>query len=159
MVNLKLALGSLFLIILFAYIITLESTVLSDEGTISMTGFMVNRRITRYPVYAEITEPDNTTLGIVAEGHLNFGRVPVGVNVRKTIKLNNDELLPIKIKITREGDISPYLTISQEKFMLESYVEIEIGIVPEKAGNYSGAVIIEAIKPNNWLSGWFIQWA
>lgn len=158
MASLKLFGGFLIIIILLVFALSYQKPLSTEDGTVKMTGLFVNKIITRYPVFVEVVEMDNETIGIVAEGYLNFGRVPSGINVRKNIKLSNDDQTPMKIHITKEGDVAPYIGISKDNFILVDEEEIEIMIETSDIGNFSGAISIEVIKPNNWLSGWLIQW-
>jgi hypothetical protein len=127
-------------------------------NTVEYAGLFVSERVTGYDMKAEVTSPDNSTLGMAAEEHLNFGRIPSGSKVRKTIFLVNDEQTLVKIRIMSEGDISPHISVSKNNFLLSNTSEITVTFDSENTGNFTGTLNVLAIKPKNWLAGWFLQW-
>ena len=158
MVSIKIIAGTIFILALLIFAFTYKSPVSLSDGTIEYSGLLFSERVTRYPMIAEVTEAENRTLGIAVEEFLNFGRVPSGSEVKKTINMYNDESDGVKIKISSEGDISPHVTFSKNNFILRDESGVEIKFYSKETGNYSGILSVSAVKPRNWLSGWFLQW-
>ena len=158
MVSIKTAIGILVIFVLLIFAFTYKNPVSSSEGTVEYTGLFFSERVTRYPMVAEVTDSENNTLGIAVEEHLNFGRIPSGSDVRKTLLLNNDDPNDVKIRMTSEGDISPYVFFNNNNFIFSESEEIEITFKSDDGGNFTGILSVAAIKPRNWLAGWFLQW-
>ena len=82
---------------------------------------------------------------------LTFGKIPLGSTSKRSFTVNNDLEFPVKIRIEKEGDISPYILISDASFNLDITEEIEIivlatpirGIEEKK---YEGTLRIITIK-------------
>jgi hypothetical protein len=152
----KVLAGLLLIAVLFVAALTYRSSSDVPNGE-AFTGLFVSETTVWYPMSAEVMESDNMTLGIVAEGQLAFGRIPAGSDVKKSIMLNNDVEGPIKIRITSDGNISPYITVSNNNFVLEGNREIEVTFKPAVEGSFSGMLKVTAIKPK-WIAGWLLQW-
>ncbi len=79
----------------------------------------------RFPLSAQTYNPDNNTmnysLGIDAsQDRLNFGIIPIGAPSSKQLKLANDRADRIKIKSDIYGNISKYITLEDNNFILDS---------------------------------------
>ena len=158
MAKVKIIGGTLVILALLAFAVTYQKPVSSSDGTVEMTGLFIGQRVTRYPMMAEAIEPDNTSLGMAAEEKFNFGRSPVGSIVRKTLVISNDEPGPVKVKIIPEGSIAPFIELSRNNFLLEGSADVEVSFHASETGSFYGTLNVEIVKPNNWLSGWLLEW-
>ncbi len=150
--------GTLLIVGLLVFAVTYQRPVSSSDGTVEMTGLFIGQRVTRYPMMAEVIEYDNTSLGMAIDEKFNFGRSPTGSTVRKILVLNNEEPAPVKVKITSEGNISPFIEVSRNDFLLDGSAEIEVAFHASDVGSFDGTLNVEIVKPNNWLSGWLLKW-
>jgi len=155
--SIKIITGVLIIIAIFYLAFFYSSSEQISENTMEYTGLFIGRRLTQYPMIAEVTEPGGNVYGIAAEEKLNFGRIPAGNDIRKMLNLNNDDD-PVKIRVFAEGDIAPFILVSNNNFILEGEQEIEITFKSADTGNFSGILNVEATTPMNWLGGWFLQW-
>jgi hypothetical protein len=127
-----------------------------SENTIEFTGLLVSEISAKYPMYGQVIEPDNRSLGIATEERLNFGRVPAGSTVKKTIVLNNYDT-PVKVRISSEGNITPYVSVDKNDFVLSGSEEIIVSFKPVEAGSFGGDLNVAIVKPNP-MVGWLIGW-
>lgn len=148
---------SFLIIILVVFAFTYRNQEITGNSIV-YSGLLTSEKITRYNMNAEVMNADNTSIGIVVEDRLDFGRMPAGSDVRKTLTLNNDESWPVKITITPTGNISRYVSVSRNDFMLDGAENIEVVFRSADTGNFTGTLDVTAIKPRNWLAGWFLQW-
>ena len=64
---------------------------------------------------------------------LTFGKIPLGSTSKRSFTVYNDLEFPIRIKIEKEGDISPYILISDASFNLDIAEEREIIVLATPA--------------------------
>ena len=103
---------------------------------------------------------NGTKIGFAVEEGLNFGILPLGTRGRKIITLKNKEDRRVKAHLWTEGDITPFVEISESTVLLEPQMnkDIEIAVHAKKVGNYTGVLKIKLIKPKQKLFEALLQW-
>lgn len=75
---------------------------------------------------------------------LSFGQVPQGGMGRRYVDLANLRNMPVRVKATAQGNISPYLYINQSSFTLQAYETSNYSITFEPTaaeyGYYEGTI-------------------
>lgn len=158
MVRVKIVGGVLVILALLVFAVTYQKPLSSENGSVELTGLMVAQKVTRYPMMAEVIEPDNTSLGLAAEEKFNFGRSPQGSTVKKVFVINSGEEGPVKVRMRPEGDIAPFISFSRNNFLLEGSGDVEVAFHAEETGSFDGTLEVAVVKPNNWLSRWLLEW-
>ncbi len=83
---------------------------------------------------------------------LNFGRVPLGGYVTKSVSIDNRGSLPSKISIEITGSISSFISLEKNNFFLDKSSELKIYANATEYGNFTGKMSIKIIKPKNFLA-------
>ncbi len=80
---------------------------------------------------------------------LNFGAIPVNVSPQKFLDLKNNEPTQVLIEIHIDGNISEYIGLTDENFILDSGDAKQVGLTfyATKKGIYKGKIYVDAIIP------------
>jgi hypothetical protein len=88
--------------------------------------------------------------------NLNYGILPLGSNNTKMLVINNYEKGPVKVSLYVSGNISPFITFSENNFILDkTSKEVWIKMAGASEGNFTGTLYASIKKP---LAGWLISW-
>jgi hypothetical protein len=108
--------------------------------------------VTRFPMMVSIG--NKTKIGLSTDvGILNFGFLPTGSSERKVISLENEINRTAIVKITTRGNISEFVNIETERFILKpnERTEVMITLNATKEGNFTGFLIIHTRR---WKYTW-----
>jgi len=113
-----------------------------------------NLNIIKYKLKANVTElrinNSKLLLGISNDPtEFNFGVVPENVTVRKILNLKNNENFDSVIKISISGNISKYIKLENNDFILKSKENKQLMVTFNAAriGYYTGEMEIYLITP------------
>ena len=121
---------------------------------IIVLAMQTNTNIVKYKLKANVTElrvnDSKLLLGISNDQtEFNFGVVPENITVKKILNLKNNENFDSLIKIYINGDISDYIYVGEENFVLKSKEgkQIEIIFNATKIGYYTGEIEVYITTP------------
>ena len=126
-----------------------------EDGSVTVSGFLVVEKIKEYPLRAMVTEPDRK-IGIALEEYkLDYGYVPMYSNVTKYINVWNQGS-PSKIHLEVIGNISEFIEFSDNDFVLKDGKEVSVLLYAVKTGNFSGILRVSAKKPRSRWLDWIL---
>lgn len=113
--------------------------------------------LNRIPLSAQAYDPANNelnyTLGIDAsQDRLNFGVIPINAPAKKALKLSNTRNGPVKVRANIYGNISKYISLEDNNFILESTEKKDIMVHftgAESQGTYKGELDVMIIIPTS----------
>ena len=113
-----------------------------------------NLNIVKYKLKANVTElrinNSKLLLGISNDPtEFNFGIVPENITVKKILNLKNNENFDSLIEIHIDGNISDYIKVEEENFLLKGKEnkQIDITFNATKIGYYTGEVEVYITTP------------
>ncbi|MBI4895558.1 MAG: hypothetical protein HY831_03630 [Candidatus Aenigmarchaeota archaeon] len=96
---------------------------------------------------------ENVTLGISNDNfELNFGRIPLNGKSTKFVSISYNSTTPSKIHLETTGNISKFIILEKNDFIIEKSDKFGIIANGTEYGNYTGTLIINIKKPRNQLS-------
>ena len=121
-------------------------------------GYFFGTMTVKYPIFGEVVIPENDSdipLGVAVQTYeLNFGRAPKEMNVSKMLNLSNSRFTPVKFLVESYGNISKFLYIPKEKFIIPSNMDEKLTITfdTRQPGNFTGELIVRVVYPKyEWL--------
>jgi len=113
-----------------------------------------NTNLVKYKLKANVTElrinNSKLLLGISNDPtEFNFGIVPENITVKKILNLKNNENFDSLIEIHIDGNISDYIKVEEENFLLKGKEnkQIDITFNATKIGYYTGEVEVYITTP------------
>lgn len=112
--------------------------------------------LNRIPISAMTYDPENNdmnySLGFdVSSERLNYGIMPINSPSAKTVKMANDYGAPAKVKARSHGNISNYISLGENNFILNANQKKEIYVRfdgAESNGTYDGELEVRIIIPH-----------
>lgn len=157
----------LLITVIFFYIAKTETALNAPEIFVqNQTSKIIEKKhfnivLSRIPLNAEVYNPDDPdmdyTLGVDAsQDKLNFGIIPINAPSTKSLKLSNDRDGDIKIKIITYGNISQYIALEKNNFILKPNKEKDLKVYFKGAGStgtLKGELDVMIIIPKSPFSG------
>jgi len=111
--------------------------------------------VIRFPTFVDIIDftDDDLTIGISNDPYnLGFGIIPVGSMGKRVIRVDNNETIPSKVKIMKNGNISSFLEIGEDVFVLgmneTKSVDVQLKTGEDtEIGTYTGVIDLIIVKP------------
>jgi len=161
----------LLLTMVFVYIAKTDTALDAPEIFVqNQTSKVIDKKyfnivLSRIPLNSEVYDPSdldmNYTLGAdISQDKLNFGIIPINAPATKSLKLSNNRDGDIKIKIITYGNISQYIALEKNNFILKPNKEEDLNVYfkgAESAGILKGELDVMIIIPNSPLSG-ILMW-
>ncbi len=151
-------LGIVVVVMYVAFFYTYSSEV--SGNMISSSSLLLTERKASYPMECEVVgfNQSDISLGVAVDtDKLDFGMlIAGGSGSTRTINIGNNEPVPVKVTLSVEGNISPYVNFGGDGFILDKGETrtIVIRMSSDKPGNYTGTFYISARKVNyKWLEG------
>ncbi len=162
-----LTIAVLLITVIFFYIAKTETALNAPEIFVqNQTSKIIEKKhfnivLSRIPLNAEVYNPDDPdmdyTLGVDAsQDKLNFGSIPINAPSTKSLKLSNDRDGDIKIKIITHGNISQYIALEKNNFILKPNKEKDLKVYfkgAESTGTLKGELDVMIIIPKSPFSG------
>ena len=122
------------------------------------SGFLTSQKTVEYTAILSVTPPSQGRIGVsIDQTDLNFGIVSAGNNVIKTLKLSNPDLMPAKVTLSAEGNISSFLQFENYHYLKERESrEVNIKAQTNQTGNYSGRLTVIIKKPRFQFISWLL---
>ena len=154
-------LGVLGIIIVIGYLGVFHTYDFDVSGNMaSRTSFFLTELTTTYPMECDAVELNQSDIAIgvaVDTDKLDFGMlIAGGSGSTRTVNIGNNEPVPVKIRLSAEGNIAPYVDFDQNNFVLDvgEGRTVNLRMSSDEPGNYTGTLYISAKKVNyGWLEG------
>lgn len=115
--------------------------------------WIFSEEITRYPSKIEVLE-NLTKIGVSTDiDKIDFGRIAMGMKVRKVINVYNKNPFKVKVHIKPYGNISHVINTTNS-FILNSFEgkNVSIEATGKEVGSFSGEISVIVRKPKfDWL--------
>lgn len=136
--TIRILISILLIAIIIASYLSSQSSFREEKTQFNMSAQVIN-----------VTGP-NTKIGFATQTYeMNFGRIPIGGKSTKFIDVSNPTNKDAKIKISFDGNITPYIHYSHEELMIDpkDSMQIKITFIAEEMGNYTGQANIITYTP------------
>lgn len=134
-------------------------------GIIISLSMQNNIKTVTYNLKANVTELriNNSKMLIGVSNNpdeLNFGVLPVNLSIIKLLYLKNNEETKAVVKLAINGNISGFVEVTEECFILESKENKQVKLLfnGAKKGNYIGKINIDIITPKYAILELFSLW-
>ena len=90
-------------------------------NSVSSSGFFASESVVSYRMNCSVveTESEEMQIGIAVQTYeMDFGVLPVGTGATKYINLTNNEPMPVKISLSVDGSIEPFVEINENNYIL-----------------------------------------
>lgn len=129
-------------------------------GMTSRTSLFLTELTTTYPMKCDVVELNRSDVAIgvaVDTDRLDFGMLIAGSSgSTRTVNIGNNEDVPVKIRLSADGSIAPYVDFGENNFVLDvgEGRTVNIRMSSDEPGNYTGTLFISAKKVNyGWMEG------
>lgn len=121
------------LVAIFAYVMVMNEVAIQDEEFTFQSQALVDAE-------------NDSTLGVTTDPNLDFGQVPAGASVRKSMDIDTSQLT--FVKINSRGNISNNIQYPST-LLLEEGSDIELEFNSSEPGYYEGELNVKAYVSNN----------
>lgn len=133
------------------YLIIIGLVIIVAAGSVIAFSISFEEEKVQYDMKLAVME--NVTVGISSDTfELNFGRIPLNGTSTKYISINYNSTTPAKVVLETKGNISKFLILEKNNFIIEKNERFGILANGTEYGNYTGTLTIKVKKPRNQLS-------